>query len=126
MGDIFSSRAVGVKHNTSLSFRVNRSSNSQEKIISNFDFEKSRPSSWLWSMGKVTKLAQCPIDLLDVPFTPIRPRIPEYSYFKILLKDNSRSRSWVRSMVKVTHLTQYPTDALMHSYQLDQPSLRYD
>ena len=39
---------------TSLSFHVNQPSNSWDKAISNSDLEKSRPRSWMWSIGMMT------------------------------------------------------------------------
>ena len=101
---------------TSLSFHVNRPSQSWDKAtcISHCDLEISirRSRSLMWSKGKVIQLAQYHINSPRFHFTSIRPTIPEIQLFQNLTLKHPRSRSCVRSKVKVTYCTQSPTDAL--------------
>ena len=100
------------RRHTSLSFHVNRPSHPWDKAISNSDHQTWRSRSWVWSKGKIIRLAQYLINSLPFHFIPIKPTIPEIHLFRNLTLKNPTSMSWVRSKVKVTLYTQYPTNAL--------------
>ena len=73
---------------TSLSFYVNRPSDTWAKAISDYDLEilTPRSMSWVWSKGKIIQLAQYHINSPRFHFTSIRPTIPEIQLFRNLTK----------------------------------------
>ena len=83
---------------TSLSFHVNRPSNSWDKAISDSDLQISTPRSrsWVWSKGKVIQSAQYHINSLRFHFKSIIPTIPEIELVQNLTLKHTRSMLWVR------------------------------
>ena len=107
----------------SFSFHVNWPPHSWDNAISDSDLETPRSRSWMWSKGKVIRLAQYHINSLPFHFTSIRPTIPEIELFRNLTLKHPRSRSWVSSKVKVTYCTQYPTNALAFRFTSIGPNI---
>ena len=68
----------------SLSSYVNRSSHSCDAAFSKFDTEKSRSSSWVRSMLKVTTWVQHSVDSHPFRSMSISPPIPEIQHFQNL------------------------------------------
>ena len=68
---------------TSFSFHVNWLSHSWDKAISDSDLETLRSRSRVWSKGKVTQLAQYPINLLLFISHQSDQQSLRYTYFEI-------------------------------------------
>ena len=111
---------------TTFSIHVNQPSHWWDKAFSNPDLETPRSRSWVWSRGKVIKLAQYPINSLPFHFPSIGPAILNIQLFRKLTLKNPRSRSWVRSKSKSYIIPSiHPMLFLFFSDQSDQLFLRY-
>ena len=84
----------------SLSFHINRPSDSWDTAISKFDVENSRSRSWVRSKLKVTKWVQHSVYSHPFHSMSIGHPIPELRLFQKFDLENPGSRSWVRSQFK--------------------------
>ena len=112
----------------SLSFHIDRPSDSWDTAISKFDVENSRSRSWVRSKLKVTKWVQHSVYSHPFHSMSIGHPIPELRHFQNLtLKIQGQGHGWGHSSKDTVLLTYYRLTSLLFHVNLPSrvPFLRY-
>ena len=105
---------------------VNQPSNSWDQVISDFDLETTRPSSWVWSNRMVIQWAQYHNNLLHFGSRKSDQQFLRYSYCEIWpWKIQGQGHGWGQRSRSCSSPSIQPVHFFFIPCQSDQPFLRY-